>query len=536
MATITRQQAALELLRRQRARASLVEYARAVDIPGAPTNPNPDTEQFRTIETSLAPHHRLILSEIETCMDTFMGRLMIFMPPGSAKSTYTDIVAPSWKMAKIPGYRIILASYAAKIAWKQSRKARALCREEKHVSIWKDRPILAADQRAVDQWALSNGSEFMSAGILAGITGNRANGIIGDDLVAGREAADSPVIRDKTYEEFQDSATTRLLPGGWIILINTRWTEDDVCGRILPEKYAGESGRILCRDGQYWKVINLPAKAEHADDPLGRAPGEYLGPEWFPKEHWAQWEHNPRAARTWSALFQQRPAPPEGLDFKREWFKWYDPDVEPGTPGGRPKALTIYGASDFATKEDRGDWTEHGIVGLDSQDKGANFYFLDWWFGQKTTDVGINNAVALIGKHHPRRWWNEGGPIDSAIRPAFMRALREAQPPVHVNLKPLPSIKNKTIKLASFQARAAQGKVYLPLKRPWATRLLDALCRFPNEPDDAPDVCGLIGRGVDDMMAAHDDREVALKKGIVPFTAEWLESTDDEMKLTPRYA
>jgi predicted phage terminase large subunit-like protein len=334
-----------------------------------------------------------------------------------------------------------------------------------------------------------------------------------------------------------ESATTRGKPGAWIGMIQTRWNEDDICGRILPEDYSGQSGRILCRDGQYWEVVNIPAKAEHADDPLGREPGQYLWPEWFPPEHWAQWEQNPRAARTWSALFQQRPTAGEGLEFKREWFKWYDPDVTPGEINGRPKNLTLYGATDMATKEDKGDFTEHGVMGMDSQDKGANFWFIDWWYGQKTTDVGINNAVALISKHHPRRWWDEGGPIDNAIGPAFQRAMREAEPPVYVKVKPLPSIKNKAIKLASFQARAAQGKVYLPLRRPWATRLVDQLCAFPaGKYDDACDVCGLLGRGVDDMMAAHDDVTSPRKQGLKPFTAAWLESEDDDMKFVPRYA
>lgn len=531
-----RQRAALELLRRRRSRASLVEYARSIDIPGTPVNADPETEHFKTVETSLALHHRVILEAIEETMNTFMGRLMIFGPPGMAKSSYASVVAPAWKMSQTAGYRIILASYAAKIAWKQSRKARALCREDKHVSIWPDRPILASDQRAVDQWALSNGSEFMSAGILAGITGNRANGIIGDDLVAGREAADSETIRDKTYVEFQDSATTRLLPGGWIILINTRWTEDDVCGRILPEDYKGQSGKILCRDGQWWTIVNIPAKAEHEDDPLGRQPGEYLWPEWFPKEHWAQWEHNPRAARTWGALFQQRPTGGEGLEFKREWFNWYDPDIKPGEPGGRPKSLTVYGASDYATKEDKGDFTEHGIVGLDQQKDGANFWFLDWWYGQKTTDITIDAAVALIHRHHPRKWWNEGGPIDSAISPALQRAMREHNPPVYVKIEPLTSIKNKAVKLASFQARAAAGKVYLPLRRPWATRLVDQLCAFPaGKYDDAADVGGLIGRGVDAMMAPHDPVH-EVRKQLLPFTAAWLESNDNDGMMAPRYS
>lgn len=530
---ITREAAAMELWRRQRARGSLLEYARAIDIPGAPLGSDDDAEMFKPIETTLAKHHVLMMLEIEKCMNTPGGRLMLFLPPGSAKSTYASVVAPVHKLSQVSGYRIILASYAAKIAWKQSRKARALARQPKQVAIWEDRPTLSTEKKGADEWVLTNGSEFMAAGLLSGITGNRANGIIIDDPIAGREAADSEVIRDKTSDEYIDSVTTRLLPGGWVIFCNTRWHEDDPCGRILPEDYKGESGRILCRDGQWWTVLNIPAKAEHEDDPLQRKIGEYLWPEWFPKDHWAQWEHNPRAARTWAALFQQRPTAGEGLDFKREWFKWYDPDIEPGEPGGRPATLTTYGASDYATKEDKGDFTEHGIVGLDPV---MNFWFLDWWFGQKTTDVSIAAWASLVARWRPHRWWNEGGPIDNAIAPALARAMTEHTPPIWTKLDALPSIKNKAIKLSSFQARAAAGKVYLPLRRPWATRLVDQLCGFPAAKyDDAADVAGLIGRGVDVMMTPHAARSVE-RRVIKPFTGAWLEMEDDSNKLEPRYA
>lgn len=530
---ITREAAATELWRRQRARGSLLEYARAIDIPGAPVRADDDeNERFKPIETALARHHVVMLREIERCMATPNGRLMMFFPPGSAKSTYASVVAPVHRLSMVAGYRIILASYAAKIAWKQSRKARALVKQDRQRAIWEDRPELSSDKRGADEWNLTNGSEFMAAGITAGITGNRANGIIIDDPIAGREAADSQVIRDKTYEEYVDSVTTRLLPGGWQIFCNTRWSEDDPCGRILPEDYAGQSGRILCRDGQWWTVLNVPAKCEHEDDPVGRKIGEYLWPEWFPKDHWAQWEHNPRAARTWSALFQQRPTAGEGLEFKREWFKWYDPDVTPGEPGGRPANLRTYGASDYATKEDKGDYTEHGVIGVDES---MNFWFLDWWFGQKTTDYSIEAWVDLVARHKPMRWWNEGGPIDNAIAPALGRAMRERVPPVYTTLDALPSIKNKAIKLGSFQARAATGRVYLPLKRPWATRLVDQLCAFPaGKYDDAADVAGLLGRGVDVMMSPHVSRQ-ELRRIIRPFTAEWLEMGLESTIVKPRY-
>jgi len=552
---LTAKQAAMEVLRRQRARASLAEYARAIDIPGAPISDNEAEEAFKPVESTMARHHLLICELMQRTMERPMGRAIITMPPGSAKSSYASVVAPSWALARWPGYRIIIASYNTKIAAKQSRKARALCRQDKHISIWPTRPTLATDQKAVDQWALTfadpslPSSEFMAAGMLAGITGNRANGILIDDPIKGREEADSSTVREKVYDEYLDSATTRLLPNGWIVLITTRWHEDDPAGRILPENYAGQSGRILCRDGQYWEVLNIPAKAEHADDPLGRAEGEYLWPEWFTREHWAQWEHNPRASRTWSALFQQRPTAGDGLEFKREWFKWYDPDVPPGSPGGCPADLTIYGASDYATKEDKGDFTEHGVFGVaegvtsivHSRNtetraiKAAPTYVLDWWFGQKTTDVTIDAMVSLVNRWKPRRWWHEGGPIDNAISPAIKCAMREHVPMVYVQMEGLTSIKNKAVKLASFQARAAAGLVHLPLNRPWATRLLDQLCAFPaGKYDDAADVCGLVGRGVDAMMAPKSSTPDA-PRILVPFTAAWLEATE-AAPLTPRYS
>ena len=526
-----RRAAALELLRRQRARASLVEYARSIDIPGAPASVDPDAELFKPIESAVALHHRVMMTAIQATMETPGGRLMVFMPPGSAKSSYTSVVGPAWALSRWDAYRIILLSYASQIAEKQSRKARALVRSPAHTSIFPN-GTLARDQKAVNQWALKNLSEYMAAGILAGVTGNRANGIVIDDPVAGREEADSETIRKKTAEEYIDSALTRLLPGGWVALIQTRWHESDLAGGILPEQYGGESGRILCRDGQHWTIINVPAKCEREDDPLGRKLGDYLWPEWFPESHWAQWERNPSAARTWASLYQQRPTAGDGLEFKRAWFKRFDPDKEPGAQGGPPLKYTGYYASDYATLEDKGDYTEHGYVGIDPD---ANFYFLDWWYGQKTTDVTIAAFVAMVGRHGGYKAWHEGGPIDNAISPAVTKALREAG--VHVTREALPSVRNKAIKCASFQARAAAGKVYLPLNRPWADRLLDQLCGFPAARyDDGVDVCGLIGRGIATMMQPYIDQPPPPKRGLVPFTAEWLEYSGGEDTMTPRYS
>ena len=334
---IDRDTASAELMRRQCARGSLIEFSQAIDIPGIPLLdvPNDELENpvektpviYKPVEQRVAIHHLKIMQAIQRCMEKPRGRTMIFGPPGCAKSTYGAVLGPSWGMGKWPGYQVILGSYATGIAVKQSRKVRSIARDSSYSSIWKEQPSLMEDQRAVDDWQMSNGSSMMAAGLLAGITGNRCDFLVLDDPLANREQADSATIREKIYNEYIDTAMTRAKPRMSVLLINTRWHEEDLSGAILPVDYNGESGIIDCRDGQQWEVLCIQAEAEREDDVLGRKPGEFLWPEWFPKEHWSTWRDNPRAARTWSALYQQRPAPFTGVHFNREMFKMYNPDL-----------------------------------------------------------------------------------------------------------------------------------------------------------------------------------------------------------------
>ncbi|MDE2097472.1 MAG: terminase family protein [Patescibacteria group bacterium] len=342
--------AAAEYLRRQRARSSLAEYSLAIDIPGVPVHDFLDLEEplkydgagriigggrlkdateretvhFKPIESRVALHHLLMMQAIQRCMETPRGRLIVMAPPGTAKSTYASVVGTSWALGRWPGTQIIMTSYASAIIAKQSRRVRQICRDPQYSSIWAERPTLADDQRAIDDWSLTNESSMMCGGILAGITGNRADGFIIDDPLSNREQADSATIREKIYDEYTDTVLTRAKPKMWVIIIMTRWHQDDLVGSILPEQYEGESGIIACRDGQNWEVLCLQAECERDDDPLGRKRGDFIWPEWFPREHWSSWRDNPRARRTWNALFQQRPAPQTGVHFSREMFKRYD--------------------------------------------------------------------------------------------------------------------------------------------------------------------------------------------------------------------
>ena len=264
-----------ELIRRERSRESLKFYAANIDIPGVPLRADdPECEEFRTVETALAVHHIIMLDALQRTMTKRDGRLMMFFPPGSAKSTYGSVVAPSWYMGRFPGSDLGIYSYASPIAEKQSRRCRSIIRDPVYPSTWEQRATLSSDKSGVESWALSTGSSLMAAGLRAGITGNRLHGAVIDDPTKNREEADSADIQNKNFDEFNDTVMSRLIPGGWVVIIQTLWSELDIPMRLLPEGWAGESGPILCQDGQVWEVLCVPAKCERNDDPLGRKPGE----------------------------------------------------------------------------------------------------------------------------------------------------------------------------------------------------------------------------------------------------------------------
>lgn len=310
------QQAAREILIRRKARENILDYVNAIIVPGRPLGDDPDSDFFEPIETTLADHHRLLLNKLDEISQTPYGRLMVFMPPGSAKSTYASVVFPSQFLGKTPNKKIILASYGDDLARKMGRRTRAIIKQQRYKGIFNAE--LTKESSAAQEFSLTNGSEYMACGILGGVTGNRAHGIIIDDPIKGREQANSEVVRQKTWDAYEDDLKTRLIPGGWIVIIQTRWHEDDLSGRILPENWNGESGKILCKDGNEWDIICLQAKCEVDNDPLGRQLGEYLWPEWFNERHWAQFENNPR---TWAALYQQRPSPLDGDLFHPDQIK-----------------------------------------------------------------------------------------------------------------------------------------------------------------------------------------------------------------------
>jgi hypothetical protein len=165
-------------------------------------------------------------------------------------------------------------------------------------------------RHAAGRWELNNGGEYYAAGVGTAIVGFRANGALIDDPIRSREDADSQHVRDKIWDWYKSDFLTRLAPGGWVILIQTRWHEDDLAGRIIAEMEGG---------GERWDIVSLPAEAE-AGDLLGREPGQWLWDDAYGYGDFLRHEKATQPPRNWSALYQQCPAPETGDYFKARAF------------------------------------------------------------------------------------------------------------------------------------------------------------------------------------------------------------------------
>jgi predicted phage terminase large subunit-like protein len=219
----------------------------------------------------------------------------------------------------------------------------------------------------------------------------------------------------------------------------------------------------------------------YASDPLGRAPGEMLWPDYFTDDMLRAAKLNPRS---WNALYQQRPSPDDGTFFQRAWFK---------TWAAKPAHLNIYGTSDYAVTDSGGDFTVHRVWGVDAL---GDLYRLDGWRGQTTADVWIDKKLDLMKRHKPLAWFGESGVIQKAVQPMLTSRMRERS--VYCRMEWLPSITDKPTRARGFQARAASGRVYF---EPGAD--LDEFLKFPaGKNDDDVDCASLIGRALDDAHPA----------------------------------
>lgn len=446
--------AARELLDRRASRTGLLEFA-----------------GYTNGAYKAAPHHKLIAAKLEAVERGELKRLMICMPPRHGKSELASRRFPSWFLGRNPARQIIAASYNSDLANDFGREVRNIVASEDYQRLFQTK--LAEDSKAANRWHTDKGGMYVAAGVGTAITGRGADLLLIDDPFKDRKEADSELRREDVWNWYTSTAYTRLMPGGAIVVINTRWHDDDLSGRLLAEQATG---------GDQWEVLSLPAIDNDGA----------LWPEWYPLDRLEQ-IRAVLPARDWNALYQQNPIPDDGDYFKNAWFGEYEE---------LPEKLNYYGASDYAVTDGDGDYTEHGVAGTDFN---KNLYIVDWWRAQATSDVWIDKKCDLILAHKPLCWFGESGPIRRAVEPFMMS--RMTQRNAFCRIEWLASVADKAARARSIQAMASMGKVFLPKNAPWKAELLSQMLRFPaGKYDDGVDVMSLFGRGLEFISAPRANK------------------------------
>ena len=454
----TPEAAAEELLRRRFARKDPAAY----------------TEYCLDVIPAL--HHKLILNALMDALNGGCDRIRIHAPPGHAKSFYASVVFPSLALALQPDFRVIGVSHTDKLAFKWSRRVRKIIDSKRYRMLWGFG--LSPESTAVEMWATEKGGEYVAIGVNTGSAGHRGNLVVIDDPYPNAEHAASPAYREQVLTLYAEDIVPRLLPGGIVVVIHTRWQEDDLGGWLDEQEAAG---------GDKWTKIILPAFAEE-NDILGRPVGEALWPGFFSAEHLRRIQKL-QTPRAWSALYQQRPVPESGDFFKREWIKYYQ---------RKPDNLRIYMSSDYAVTPDGGDYTVFIIGGVDER---GDLYILDLWRGQKDSHEWMEVALRLCRDWDPQVWVEESGPVWRATNPFIIRRMHETN--TFKYRKQLASIADKRTRATAIADRMSMGKVLFPERAPWLAEFERELLSFDaGKHDDQVDAFALLGRMLHTMVPA----------------------------------
>ncbi len=378
-------------------------------------------------------------------------RLMVSMPPRHGKSEYCSKYLPSWYLGSHPNHRVILSSYEASFAASWGRKARNLLEEHGHQFGIK----VATSPSAADQWDLHGfAGGMVTAGAGGAITGKGANLAIVDDPIKNAEEAASQTMRDKVWDWWQSTLYTRLEPNGCVIVIQTRWHEDDLCGRLMRQ--ATED------DGERWRMLKLPAISDR---------GDALWPDRYSVDRLKQ-IRKAVGEYHWSALYQQDPTPREGNLFKVNRFQFLDE---------QPQGLKLIRAWDLAATENDGDYTAGVLMGKDAE---GRFYICDCKRGQWATDERdswLKMTAGLDGRKVKIRFAQDPGQAGKSQILSLTRML------AGYNVVSQVVSGDKVTRADAFSSQLNAGNVWI-VKGDWNRDYIEELRQFPNgKNDDAVD-------------------------------------------------
>lgn len=418
----------------------------------------------------------MIDAALEEIVRGRLHRLIIEMPPRHGKSEKASVHFPPYYLGRHPNRRVIITSYSSDLSYRFSRRSRNIVESQDYPFPFKT----AGDLRQVQRWDIeAHRGGLIAAGVGGSITGQGADLFIIDDPLKNAEEADSERVRENVWDWYQSTAFTRLEPKGAMIVIATRWHEDDLIGRILKED----------EDRHEWTRIRLPALAEE-NDPLGRPEGRALWPARYNKEQLLKIKEN-IGPRYFDALYQQRPSAAEGQMIKRSWINFWHYTGTPLPPvklkmGEETKIIhpvplppqqdKHIQSWDMAFKE-----TNDGsyVVGQMWTLAGPRLFLRDEIRDHMDFPATLR-AVELLSRRWPDAY--QKFVEDAANGPAVMATLASKLP----GLTPVPPRGSKVARVNAITWAWEAGNIFLPHPEiaPWVYDWIEEIVSFPNGAND----------------------------------------------------
>ena len=441
----------------------------------------------------MGKHIEVISNKLDDLENGHIKRLMVFLPPRSSKSVLCSKLFPAWYIGRNPEHEIMTVSHSDQLASDFGRSVRDIVTTEQFQEILRG-VTLRSDVRAAGKWKTNQNGTYYAAGVRSQIAGRGAHIAILDDVMS-EEDSYSEAGRRYVKEWYPAGLRTRIMPNGAILIINTRYHFDDLCGWLLKQQE-----EMSEYDTLPWDVVRIPAwldeeAAELLDLPEG---GSYF-PEWKPDEVLAIDEAEIKASngsRYWNSLYMQDPTPEEGGLIKKKWIQEWEYEEPPTCEfiiQTYDTAFSTRTTADYSVIQTWGIFSLYEQNEMGIEDFAPNLILLGNIRGRFEYPELRRTAQMLYSKHKPDVCIIE----KKASGQSLIQDMRRSGLPV----KDYTPDRDKVARAYAASPIMEAGRVWIPKNKKWADELIEELTRFPH--------------------AAHDDQVDALVMAIHYLKESW---------------
>ena len=421
-------------------------------------------------------HIKVLVDKLQGVKEGRIKRLMVFLPPRSSKSVICSKIFPAWYIGNNPQHEILTISHSDQLASDFGRSVRDIVNTEQFQNVFPG-VALRSDVRAAGKWKTNLNGTYYAAGVRSQIAGRGAHIAILDDAMS-EEDSFSEAGRRYIKEWYPAGLRTRIMPGGSIVIINTRYHHDDLCGWLLKQE------EIMDMESTYpWDVVKIPAWVdEESADLLDLPVGTSYFPEWKPDEVLRVDEEEivaSNGSRYWESLYMQNPTPEEGGIIKKRWLQKWDHSEPPSCDfiiQTYDTAFSTRTTADFSVIQTWGifDMPEEDYEGRELW--GSNLILLGNTRGKFEYPDLRKISQELYNEYKPDVCIIE----KKASGQSLIQDLRRSGLPV-MEYNP---DKDKVSRVYAASPMLESGRVWLPDGKRWSDELIEELITFPNGRND----------------------------------------------------